>query len=81
MRGLTSVVRHTINDSVDYEMRKDEISRCQFFLGSFLDVLDSVYVACGIEKIPIFNPENPIKIIFNCVIVVYNCFYLYLRTL
>lgn len=26
---------------------------------------------------PLFDPENPIKIIFNSIVVAYNCFFLY----
>lgn len=81
MRHLSLNVRNTINDLTDYEMRGESKSFFGKFLAIILNILGKLYTLSGFEKIPIFNPENKLKIIFNCVLLVYNIFYMYLRSL
>lgn len=66
---------------MDYEVRNEVKSLIEVFISSVLYGLSRIYILLGLDKIPIINPENIWKVTFNCVLVTYNCFYLFLRSL
>lgn len=45
------------------------------------EFIRKVFKLLKLNKIPMFNPESKIKIIFNSIIVTYSLFYLFLISL
>ena len=78
---MTIQVRKTINDLADYEAISEIKSSLHILINSILYGLSRLYTFLRIDKIPIINPENIWKVTFNCILVTYNCFYLFLRSL
>jgi len=78
-KTLTDVIRSYINDSSDYHVSKN--ASINTFLTFFRKILVQMLILLKLNKIPIFNPESKLKIIFNSIIVSYSCFYLFISSL
>ncbi|EAS03524.2 cyclic nucleotide-binding domain protein (macronuclear) [Tetrahymena thermophila SB210] len=81
LRHLTLPVRRTVNDSADYVHQETNRSCIRQFVFNVISFIEKVCYFLKLNKIPIINPENKLKILFNTIIVTYNCFYLFLRSL
>ncbi|KAL4509352.1 hypothetical protein ABPG72_018283 [Tetrahymena utriculariae] len=81
LRHLTLPVRRTVNDSADYVHQETKKSFIKLFIYNVISFIEKVCYFLRLNKIPIINPENKLKIMFNTIIVTYNCFYLFLRSL
>ncbi|KAL4509357.1 hypothetical protein ABPG72_018288 [Tetrahymena utriculariae] len=80
-KQLTSQVRLHINDYCDFTMVVDRKNIVISFLFYLLNMLEILSQKLRLYKIPLFDPENTFKIIFNTIIVTYNWFYIILVSL
>ncbi|EWS72073.1 cyclic nucleotide-binding domain protein (macronuclear) [Tetrahymena thermophila SB210] len=76
---LDSNIRNMISDDCDYGYnrykKKKQIHSLFIVVLEF--IIEKLIYLTRLEKLPLFDPENPVKIIFNSIIVAYNCFFLY----
>ncbi|KAL4509354.1 hypothetical protein ABPG72_018285 [Tetrahymena utriculariae] len=76
---LDSNIRNMISDDCDYGYsrykKKKQIH--SLFIEVLEYIIEKLIYITRLEKLPLFDPENPVKIIFNSIIVAYNCFFLY----
>ncbi|KAL4507368.1 hypothetical protein ABPG73_012056 [Tetrahymena malaccensis] len=76
---LDSNIRNMISDDCDYGYnrykKKKQIHSLFIVVLEF--IIEKIIYITRLDKLPLFDPENPVKIIFNSIIVAYNCFFLY----
>ncbi|KAL4479879.1 hypothetical protein ABPG74_020395 [Tetrahymena malaccensis] len=81
VRYLDSNIRKYINDlSDDLQFLVKKKLSVSYFFNIFIEFILLVLRCFKIDKIPLINPENPIKLIINTIIVAYNCFYLFIMS-
>ncbi|EAS03521.2 cyclic nucleotide-binding domain protein (macronuclear) [Tetrahymena thermophila SB210] len=80
-KQLTPQVRQHINDYSDFTTEIDKRNVALSFLLYLLNLLEILCYKLRLNKIPLFDPENIFKIIFNTIIVTYNWFYIILVSL
>ncbi|KAL4507365.1 hypothetical protein ABPG73_012053 [Tetrahymena malaccensis] len=80
-KSLTPQVRLHINDYSDFNMTVDKKNIAVSFFLYLLNLLEILYQKLRLNQIPLFDPENTFKIIFNTIIVMYNWFYIILVSL
>lgn len=73
-KHLTNMIRMYIGDEADYVANRGGNS----LTISLKKVISWICITLKLDKIPLFNPENQIKLIINTIIVAYNLFYLFL---
>ncbi|KAL4509351.1 hypothetical protein ABPG72_018282 [Tetrahymena utriculariae] len=79
-RKLTVQMRRIIGDKSDQYLNESK-GCATFFSHKLLILLEKLSQYFFLNKIPIFNPENIFKIIFNIMTVTYSCFYLFMTSL
>lgn len=75
---LNEDIRQYISDKADYVQNADNTSLLQYFGSILFTVGDTICVFLKLDKIPLFNPENILKLALNTIIVAYNCFFIFL---
>ncbi|EAS03515.3 histone acetyltransferase family protein (macronuclear) [Tetrahymena thermophila SB210] len=81
VRYLDSNIRMYINDlSDDLQFLMKRKLNFSFFFNILIEFILLILRCLRIDKIPLINPENPIKLIINTIIVAYNCFYLFIMS-
>ncbi|EAS03516.2 cyclic nucleotide-binding domain protein (macronuclear) [Tetrahymena thermophila SB210] len=81
-RFLNERIRDLIDDQSDFNKRKG-YSKNYFakMLECFLSIIEKICVLLRLDKIPLFDPENMIKLAINTIIVTYNCFFLFITSI
>ncbi|KAL4509362.1 hypothetical protein ABPG72_018293 [Tetrahymena utriculariae] len=81
VRYLDSNIRMYINDlSDDLQFLIQRKLSVSYFFNILIEFILLILRCLRIDKIPLINPENPIKLIINTIIVAYNCFYLFIMS-
>jgi hypothetical protein len=78
-KNMTLLARNYIRDLVDFQTN---ISKNQLKLLKYIHLLQKyIKNIFRLNKIPLLDPENHLKIIFDSILVSYNCFFLLLVSL
>ncbi|KAL4445661.1 hypothetical protein ABPG74_006212 [Tetrahymena malaccensis] len=74
---LNHLTRKVINDLSDYHLDKQAKQKFMSFKKT-VKCIEKLFIMLRLNKLPLFNPENIYRIIFNSILMSYNCFYLLL---
>ncbi|KAL4493489.1 hypothetical protein ABPG72_007497 [Tetrahymena utriculariae] len=74
---LNHLTRKVINDLSDYHLDKQARQKFLSFKKT-IQFIEKLFILLRLNKLPLFNPENIYRIIFNSILMSYNCFYLIL---
>ena len=81
-KAMNFECRNYINDLTDYD--RGEIDKEFWLIKGFkncINFAESICILLGLNRIPLFDPENMLKLLINSIIVGYNVFYLFVISL
>ncbi|KAL4509361.1 hypothetical protein ABPG72_018292 [Tetrahymena utriculariae] len=81
-RFLNERIRGLIDDQSDINKRQGYSQNyLTKFLQCILSLIEKICILLRLDKIPLFDPENMIKLAINSIIVTYNCFFLFITSI
>ncbi|KAL4509353.1 hypothetical protein ABPG72_018284 [Tetrahymena utriculariae] len=78
---LSSKIRQQILDLSDFFMTENECCQNPQIFNKKIQIFMYLFKMFRIDKIPVFNPESLLLRLYNLVIAIYNCFFLFIITL
>lgn len=78
-KNLNLKARNFINDFTDFDRGESKKKvLISIIWNEFLSIIEAICSALRLNRIPLFDPENNLKLCFNTLIVCYNLFYLFI---